>query len=70
MPSISHHRTFFRKRLEGVPWDEEGGLDVIFGEELQESANTDGTGEETCISISWKPLKAEDIYNHLWKCHS
>lgn len=54
MPSISHHSTFFRKRLEGVPWDEEGGLDVIFGEQLQESANTDGTGEDTCTSISWK----------------
>jgi hypothetical protein len=34
MSSIPHHSTFFRKRLEGVSGNKEGGLDVIFGEEL------------------------------------
>lgn len=46
MSSIPHHSTFFRERLKGVSGNKEGGLDVIFGEELQKSANADGTGEE------------------------
>lgn len=47
MPGISYHCTFLRKSLQRMSRNEPGGLDVVFCEQLQETADSNRTGKET-----------------------
>ena len=47
MAGISNHTTFFWERLERVSRNKPGGLDVVFFEHLQQTTDTDRSGEET-----------------------
>ena len=58
VPRISHHCTFLRKGLKRMPRDEEGGLDIVFGEELEEALDAYGASEE-----SWRKLMADLRFN-------
>lgn len=58
MPGIPDHGAFLWKRLERVTGNEPGGFDVIFFEELEEAANTDGAGPETARDIAGGVLTA------------
>lgn len=51
VPCISYHCTFLRKCLERVSGDEPSGFDVVFGKQLQQSANSDCAGEETLETV-------------------
>lgn len=47
MPSVGDHTAFFWERLERMARNEPCGLDVVALEHLEQTANTDGSGEET-----------------------
>ena len=47
MPRISDHCTLRRESLERVSRNEPCGLDVVFCKQLQETPNSNRTGEET-----------------------
>ena len=58
MPSISDHGTLFRESFKRMTRYEEGRLDVVLGEHLEESTDTNGPSEETysirCVAtLSW-----------------
>ena len=74
MPRVSYHCTFLRKCLERVSRNEPSGLDVVFGKQLQQSANSNCAGEETLETVSaYNSLRHRVHYEglaHLWKYHS
>lgn len=47
MALLSNGFAVFRERLERVAWNEEGRLDVVFIEHLQEPLDANGAGEQT-----------------------
>jgi hypothetical protein len=54
MAGVGDHAAFFWERLERVAGNEPCGLDVVSLEHLQETADTDRSGEETlrdCQSV-------------------
>ena len=45
---VADHGAFFGKALQAVARDEPRGFDVVLVEQLEETARTDGAGEEAC----------------------
>ena len=45
---VADQRALLREGLQGVPWDEPGGFDVVLFEELEQARHTDSAREHAC----------------------
>ena len=59
---ITHSGHLFREGLQGVAWDEPGGLDVVFLEEFQQTLCSHGRGPVPCRMLD-SPARTMSRYS-------